>query len=179
VTTPPATQPDQPLDAPILATTAAERVVLEAFLDYLRDAVVRKVRGVSEEDARRRLVGSATTLGGVAKHLRWVEMNWFQRVLDRRPDEELPAVPWTDEDPDADFRLEPTESVEQVLADYQAACGASRETAARYGIDDVVPHRRLGNVSLRWIYAHMVEETGRHAGHVDILRELIDGATGD
>jgi len=161
------------------AASADERTVLEAFVEFHRDAVVRKLRGVSEEDARRRLVGSATTLGGIVKHLRWVELNWFQRVLAGRPDADLPTPPWTDEDPDADFRLEPGETVEQVIAEYQQECARSRQTAAAYGLDDTGQARRLGKVSLRWIYVHMIEETARHAGHADILRELIDGSTGE
>ena len=170
---------DGPADAAERAASADERTVLEAFVDYHRDAVVRKLRGVSEEDARRRLVGSATTLGGIVKHLRWVELNWFQRVLAGRPDADLPTPPWTDEDPDADFRLEPGETVEQVIAEYQQECARSRRTAAAYGLDDTGQTRRLGKVSLRWIYVHMIEETARHAGHADILREFIDGSTGE
>ena len=108
---------------------AGERAVLETFLDLYRDAVVGKVRGVSEEDARHRLVGSATTLGGIVKHLRWVELEWFQRVLARRPAEELPPVPGSGTDPDAEFRLEPGDTVERLLAEYEA-CAASRATAA-------------------------------------------------
>jgi uncharacterized damage-inducible protein DinB len=172
------TQPD-PLDSARLTAVADERTVLEAFLDYYREAVVRKVRGVSEEDARRRLVGSATTLGGIVKHLRWVELNWFQRVLAGRPDADLPRPPWTDEDPDADFRLEQDEPLEQIIAEYEADCARSRQIAAHRGLDDTGQHRRMGKVSLRWIYVHMIEETARHAGHADILREQIDGTTGD
>lgn len=159
--------------------TEDERTTLEAFLDHYRQVIVAKVSGVSEEDARRRLVSSETTLGGIVKHLRWVELSWFQRRMAARPDADLPAMPWTDEDPDADFRMEPSETVEQLIADYQAECGASRAVAARYELDDSQPHPRLGRVSLRWIYVHMIEETARHAGHADILREQIDGSTGD
>jgi uncharacterized damage-inducible protein DinB len=173
------TQPDPPFDSVELTAVADERTVLEAFLDYQREAVLRKVRGLSEEDARRRLVASATTPGGIVKHLRWVEMNWFQRVLAGRPHADLPTPPWTDEDPDADFRLEPDERLDQVIAEYEAECARSRQTAAGHSLDDTGQHRRLGKVSLRWIYVHMIEETARHAGHADILREQIDGTTGD
>jgi hypothetical protein len=65
-----------------------------------------------------------------------------------------------------------------VLATYDAACARSREIAAKFELDYMVPQEELGQVSLRWIYAHMIEETARHAGHADILRELTDGATG-
>src|SRR5512133_663576 len=171
------TASDPPPDSTELVRTADERTMLEAFLDYYREAVVRKVRGLSEQDARRRLVGSATTPGGIVKHLRWVELNWFQRVLAGRPAADLPAPPWTDEDPDADFRLEPDETLEQIIAEYERECARSRDTASALSLEDTGQHRRLGTVSLRWVYVHMIEETARHAGHADILRELIDGST--
>lgn len=108
------TQPDpespQTVQRVIAVAVAEERPTLEAFLDYYRDTVKRKVWGVSEEDARRRLVPSATTLGGIVKHLRWVELNWFQRILAQIPDSVLPPVSW--DDPDAGFRMEFGETVE-------------------------------------------------------------------
>ncbi|HEY6709024.1 MAG TPA: DinB family protein [Actinomycetota bacterium] len=171
-------EPDPPLFPDELVASASERAVLETFLDLYRDAIVGKVGGVSEEDARRRLVGSATTLGGIVKHLRWVELEWFQRVLAGRSAEDLPPVPGAGTDPDAEFHLEPGDTVERLLADYQEACAWSRTTAAGHALDDVAPHFRMGEVSLRWIYVHMIEETARHAGHADILREQLDGTTG-
>jgi len=173
------TEPNPFLDVAEQVATADERTLLEAFVEFYRAAVVRKVRGVSEEDARLRLVGSATTLGGIIKHLRWVELNWFERVLAGRPNTDLPLPPWTDEDPDADFRLEPDESLDQITAEYEQQCARSREIAAGRSLDDTGQHRRLGKVSLRWVYVHMIDETARHAGHADILRELIDGTTGE
>jgi hypothetical protein len=161
--------------------TAGERQSLETFLDYLRDAVVRKARGVSEEDARKRLVPSATTLGGLVKHLAWVEQWWFAEQLAEIPAEQLPTPPYTDEDPDADFRLEPDETLDGVIELYLQRCAQSREIAARY--DDLdhtfMAPRRKREISLRWVYLHMIEETGRHAGHADILREQLDGLAGD
>lgn len=164
-----------PLDRAELVSTAGERTTLEAFLDFYREAAASKLRGVSEGDARRRLVPSMTTLGGIVKHLRWVEQGWFQRVLAGRPAAELPAAPWTDDDPDADFRMEPDETVDGLIAAYAEQCALSRQVAAARDLDDVVPHGRLEEVSLRWIYVHMIEEIARHAGHADILREQIDG----
>lgn len=152
---------------------ASERTTLEAFLDDYRDIVVRKVSGLSDEDARRRLVTSQTTVGGLIKHLRWAEYGWFDQLLqerindNRRPHERS----W-------EFDFRPEESVGTLIAEYQAQCEQSRRIASRYSLDHAVPHRRLGEVSLRWIYVHMIEETARHAGHLDILREQLDGATG-
>lgn len=168
-----------PRDSAEAASVADERTMLAAFLDLYRDIIRRKVRGVSEADARRRLVPSMTTLGGLVKHLYWVELSWFQRVLAGRAAEDLPPVPWTDQDPDADFRMEPDETVEQLIAAYDRACAQSRAAAASRALDDTVAHHRMGQVSLRWIYLHMIEETARHAGHADILREQLDGSTGD
>ncbi|HEX2050516.1 MAG TPA: DinB family protein [Actinomycetota bacterium] len=157
---------------------ADERATYDAFLDFFRDAIVRKVRDVSEDDARRRLVPSATTLAGIVKHLARVETSWFHHRLAQIPREELPLLRLLDE-PDADFAVGPEETVEGLLALYDEQCARSRELAARYELDHVVPHPHHGRVSLRWIYVHMIEETARHAGHADILRELIDGSTGD
>lgn len=161
-----------------VAAVADERTTLEVFLDYYREAVKSKVRDMSEEDARRRLVPSATTLAGLIKHLSRVEVSWFQHRLAQIPSEDLPALRWIDE-PDGDFQLGPDETVDMLVAQYDEQCALSRQSAARFKLDDVVPHPALGEVSLRWIFVHMIEETARHAGHADILREQLDGATGD
>jgi hypothetical protein len=128
--------------------------------------------------AGKRLVPSMTTLAGLVKHLRWIEVEWFQQVLARRSTQDLPPLPWSEGQPDGDFRVHPDESLEQLVAAYERACAESRAAAAGHGLDDTVPHPRMGQVSLRWIYVHMIEETARHAGHADILRELTDGSTG-
>ena len=161
------------------AAVADERTTLETFLDFYRDAVKAKVRGLSDEDARRKLVPSATTPAGLIKHLRRVEASWFQHRLDRIPVEDLPALRSWDRVTENDFLIEPDESVEDLIALYDEQCAQSRKTAARYSLDDVIEHPEAGKLSLRWIYVHMIEETARHAGHADILREQIDGTTGD
>ena len=147
-----------------------EREVLEAFLDFQRAVLRRKASGLSDQQARQRLVPSVTTIAGLLKHLAVVEYNWFERTLAERPSQ-LP-------EPDATFTLGEDETLESVLAAYDAACARSRELAAGFELDHMVPQSELGQVSLRWIYAHMIEETARHAGHADILRELTDGSTG-
>jgi uncharacterized damage-inducible protein DinB len=163
----PAIPPDQ------FVTTGSEREVLDGFLALYRGILPRKLAGLSEADARRSLVPSATTLLGVVKHLASVEREWFGQVLGQRPaaDFGLPL-------PGDGFELAPEDTVESVLADYALACAQSRAAAARYELDHQVPQDFFGTVSLRWIYVHMIEETARHAGHVDILREQTDGATG-
>jgi uncharacterized damage-inducible protein DinB len=153
--------------------SAGERETLESFLDDYRDIVVRKVTGLSDADARRRLVDSQTTVGGLVKHLRWAEYGWFDQLLQERIDDNRRP-----HERSWEFELSPDELLTTLIADYQQQCEESRRIAARYRLDHQVPHRRLGTVSLRWIYVHMIEETARHTGQVDILREQLDGATG-
>jgi len=104
-----------------------------------------------------------------------VESDWFRRRLDGQPIERLTG---SGGDPDGSWAVGDDETAEDVIARYQEACDRSREVASRYALEDSVPHPRLGRVSLRWIYVHMIEETARHAGHADILREQLDGAVG-
>lgn len=162
--------PDPPFDQAELVSTGGEREVLEGFLDHHRDQIKRCLDGLSEEQARRRLVPSLTTPIGLVKHLAAVERGWFQRTLARRSPEEIGANSRGD---DASWAVGPQETIADVTAEYDEACARSREIAAGFALDGVVPHRRLGQVSLRWIYVHMIEETAQHAGHADILREQI------
>jgi uncharacterized damage-inducible protein DinB len=160
---------------------SGERETLEAFLDDYREIVVRKVSGLSDADARRRLVSSPTTVGGLVKHLRWAEYGWFDQLLTERVDDNRRT-----HERDWEFEFLPEETLPTLIAEYQGQCEQSRRIAARYQLEHVVPHRRLGlgvppargGVSLRWIYVHMIEETARHCGQIDILREQLDGATG-
>ncbi|WP_229669983.1 DinB family protein [Microlunatus endophyticus] len=155
------------------ATTAGERDALETFLDQYRAIVVWKLAGLSDDQAGRKLVESGTTLGGIVKHLRHVEEAWFVNALDG-----VPRPEWRDTDPEWQYRMEPGEMLAGLIADYESACATSRRIAAGRGLDDLAQHPRLGELSLRWVYLHMIEETARHAGHLDILREQIDGRTG-
>lgn len=162
-----------------IAAVADERTTLNAFLDFYREAVKAKLRGLSDEDANRRLVPSETTLASIVKHLARVEMSWFQHRLAQTPLEELPYLQRVFAAPDSDFRVGPGETIEVLIARYDEECARSREILSTKQLDDVVPHPALGEVSTRWVMVHMIEETARHAGHADILREQIDGATGD
>jgi hypothetical protein len=159
-----------PIQAVAQAAAGDERTVLESVLDFQRAIAVRKVLGVPDGDARRRLVPSETTLAGLLAHLTLVEDNWFQRVLTGSTP---PGV-----GDDGGWAVPEGGTVEELVAAYRAECARSRETAARYPLDHTGSHPQLGPVSLRWIYVHMIEETARHVGHADILREQTDGATG-
>lgn len=165
--------PVPPLAPDELVSASGERQVLEAFLDLYRDIMMRKLAGLSDQQIRQRHVPSQTTLGGLMKHLAAVEREWFQLVLARGPAEELGAPPQDD-----GWTLSSDDTAESLLAGYERACAASRQVASGFSLEDRVPHWRMGQVSLRWIYVHMIEESARHAGHADILREQTDGATG-
>ncbi|MEU4401302.1 DinB family protein [Micromonospora orduensis] len=164
-----------PTLGPVLARTGDERAVLDSFLDFHRGVVLRKVRGLADADAYRRLVPSATTLAGLVKHLTLVERNWFVTLLAPAPGD---VYLTSDEDAVASFAIDEQDTVAGLVEAYERACEVSREVVARFDLDHVVPHPQLGEVSVRWILVHMIEETARHAGHADILRELTDGTTG-
>lgn len=158
--------------------TGDEKAMLSAFLDRYRDNILFKLEGISTEEASRRLVPSATTLLGVVKHLAYVERGWFQHRFAGRPEE----YPWPedDPDPDVDFRIESGDTVESIRRLYQQECAISREIVGGASLDDIAASSPPGRgpFNLRWIVVHMIEETARHAGHADILRELTDGAIG-
>ena len=152
-----------------------EKATLSAFLDWYRDVVVRKVEDLDFEQATRHLVPSPTTLLGIVKHLSYVERGWFQRRFlgsdaFRAPMSERIAF---------EFGFEDGETVESVVAFYQQECEKSREITAAHGLDEESRQPDSPHESLRWILVHMVEETARHAGQMDILREQIDGAAGE
>ncbi|HEX2706051.1 MAG TPA: DinB family protein [Candidatus Lustribacter sp.] len=146
-----------------------ERVLLEAFLDDNREELVATLAGLTDEQARRRLVPSLTTPLGLVKHAAFVERAWFQAALAGRTRAEI-GIPDT---VDESFALTDADTVDSVVTDFRRACGESREAAARYALDDRALHNRRGPLSLRWVYVHMIEELARHAGHADILREQI------
>ena len=151
-----------------------EAETLAGFLDFHRATLLWKLEGLDDEQLRRPMVPSGTSLLGMVKHLAYVERWWFQQVWAGRE----VTYPWTDEDPDADWRVEPSETTEDILALYRGECARSREIAAAASLDGVAHHPR-GERSRRWILVHMIEETARHNGHADILREQLDGVTGE
>lgn len=160
--------------------SAGERITLTEFLDWYRLTMVLKLQGLTDDEARAKLVGSDTTLLGLVRHLTDVERNWFRRRL--RGEDVAPQY-YSDADLDGDFHVGPRDTIAATIAAYEAECEISRAiTADTASLDELsaVPIKDYdAPVSLRWILVHMIEETARHAGHADILRELIDGATGD
>jgi hypothetical protein len=148
---------------------ADERTQLEEFLDSNRAELVETVRGLTDEQARRRLVPSLTTPLGLIRHAAFAEQVWFHVALAGRTRTEV-GIPET---VDESFALADEDTVEAAIADYERVCAEAREIAAGFALDDVARHNRRGPLTLRWIYVHMVEELARHAGHADILREQI------
>ena len=166
--------PDTRLDPP---PDLDEREALIAFLDWYRETILVKLDGLDREALTRRLVSSRTTLLGIVKHLTRVEWSWFVIVFGGEP---LDLDADDDPDPDSDWLIEDGNDTEELVAAYRSACARSNEVArAASSLDDRSPGPHRPGRALRWILAHMVEETARHAGHADILRELIDGRTGD
>jgi len=162
------------------ATTADERTMLEGWLDYHRQTLAWKCEGLTDEQLRTPSVEPSTlSLMGLVRHMAEVERSWFCRVL---ADEQAGPIYYTDEDPDGEFRLTEADTWAKAYATWQTEIEAARRHAARFALDGVSEgkHRRTGErFNLRWIYTHMIEEYARHNGHADLLRERIDGATGD
>ncbi len=155
---------------------AGEREMLVTWLDYHRATVLLKIDGLGDEAGRRLLTLSGLSLLGLVKHLAYVERWWFQSVFAGRE----VAYPMTDDDPDAEFRIEPHESTADIIELYRQEVRTARQIMEAAGLDDVARNsggRRSGH-TMRWIIVHMIEETARHNGHSDILREMIDGVTG-
>lgn len=154
--------------------TGGEKESLQASLDRHRDAVLWKLEGVGDADLRRALTSSGTNLLGLVKHLATVEYGWFCDAFGQ----ETEPLPFDDNDPEADLRVEAGESTQDIIAFYERARLAADGVIAILSLEDTGTAWWGGAVSLRWVLIHMIEETARHAGHLDILRELIDGATG-
>ncbi|MCW2787595.1 MAG: hypothetical protein JWP74_4112 [Marmoricola sp.] len=148
---------------------ADERTQVEEFLDVNRSDLVDTVRGLTDDQARTRLVPSLTTPLGLLKHATFVERVWFHVAIAGRTRAEL-GMP---EDIDPTYGFTDEDTVESVIAEYEQVCAEAREIAADYGLDDLALHNRRGPLTLRFIYLHMIEELARHAGHADILREQI------
>lgn len=155
---------------------AGEKEVLEGFLDHYRALLLALCEGLSEEELRRPMVASGTCLLGLVKHLSLVERWWFQENVGNEPhDFEFDAA-----DPDADFRIEDGETAEQIFGMYRASCTKSREVLAGVTLDDLIQgSKRSRDYNVRWVVVHMIEETARHVGHLDLIREQLDGATGE
>jgi hypothetical protein len=165
-----------------LPATFAEDVIhepakaqIEAFLDEHRRDLTASLDGLTEEQARRSLVPSRTTLLGLVKHATVVEKVWFDEAITRRSRAEI-GIPAT---PDESFILDDTDTIASVQEAHRQACAASRVATADLELDDVLPGNRRGPLPLRWVYLHMLRELAQHCGHADILREQVTAAGGN
>lgn len=163
-------------------THAAERDALAQFLDYQRETILLKAEGLDKEQLARKIPTSGLTLAGILYHLALVEEYWMEVRFLGLPLRE----PWTnidmDADPDWEFRTATTLEAEEVRERYRQACARSRAAAATARDLDQVSARPFGDqkyFTLRFVLLHLIEETARHAGHADLLREAIDGSVGE
>ena len=149
-----------------------ERVQFEVFLDEHRRLLSRCVEGMTEEQVRRSLVPSRTTLLGLVKHATFVERVWFDEAITCRSRAEI-GIPAT---PDESFVLRDDDTIATVQRAHLEACQLSRRTASLLGLDDLVYGNRRGPLPLRWVFLHVLRELAQHCGHADILREqLVSG----
>ena len=141
---------------------------LLAALDGQRSGVLKKLAGLSEADARRSTVESGTSLAGLLQHLTFVESLWFEEVV----------AGGTAGRGNRSMEVNPSVSLRALRSDYRAACDASNEIIAALGDADLPVTRNGKTRDLRWAMLAVIQETARHAGHADIIREQIDGQTG-
>lgn len=156
--------------------TGDEKTSLRVALERHREAVLWKLEGLDDEQLRRPMTPSGTNILGLVKHLGGAELGWFCGAFGR----ETGPLPFDFEvDETSDMRVEPDESTADILAFYARARAAADRVIEELALDDLGKAWFGDAVSLRWVLIHMTTETTRHAGHLDILRELIDGSTGD
>lgn len=161
-----------------LGVRRGETETLDGFLDWYRSVVEQKVKGLSLEDATRLMTSSGMSVLGIVKHLGWVERGWFRETF---AGEDVEAID-VDGDNSAEFAIGSDETVESVIAFYRTEVEESRRVVREASSLDAVSSKQTSyreHVSLRWIMVHMLEETARHAGHLDLMREDIDGQVGD
>lgn len=154
--------------------TGTERETLTQLLDFLRTTVVTKATGVSDDQAAAHPIpASELTVAGLVKHLTGTERFWFSIDF---ADLDVPW-PWSDDDPHGNFKLAKADTLAGLVADYEAECERSRRAIAGHELDAVARSEGM-TFTLRYAVAHMIEETARHCGHLDLLRESIDGVRG-
>jgi Protein of unknown function (DUF664) len=170
-----ATPPDT---RPYIPEIADEHTMLEAFLDFHRATLRWKCAGLTDEQLRTRSVEpSSLSLLGLVRHMTEVELGWFVRGF---RGEDVAPVYYSEGNPDGDFDDVDQADVEADFAAYEAAVARVKAAVAGASLEDQFTSKRSGTTfQLRWAYLHMIEEYARHNGHADLLRERIDGATGE
>jgi uncharacterized damage-inducible protein DinB len=158
--------------------TPGERAALDQFLDYFRGTLLNKAAGLTTEQARQQACPPSTlNLLGLVRHMADVERYWFRNVL---LDDPIAPQFYTEADPELDMQPPTDATLDEAIAALRDEIAIARANAAPIDLDEFAQRvRRNRPVNLRWIMVHMIEEYARHCGHADLLREAIDGATGD
>ena len=163
-------------------TTTSEPDLLGQYLDYQRETILLKTEGLTREQLAVTIPTSELTLAGLLYHLVLNEESWFEeRFAGRGPREDWDGVDW-EADPEFEFRTALERDPEWLRDRYRTACDRARQVVADAdGLDalSATPLRDGRRFTLRWLILHLIEETARHAGHADLLREAIDGVTGE
>jgi hypothetical protein len=146
-----------------------ERTQLDAFIEEHRHAIEATLDDLTEEQARRQLVSSATTLLGLVKHVTWMQRVWFEECVGGTTRRDLGVVLT----PDASFRLSDDDTVASVVDAHREACATARAAVADLSLDTVVTGHRSGPRTLRWVLLQVLRELAQHCGHADILREQV------
>ncbi|TDD19359.1 DinB family protein [Kribbella turkmenica] len=155
-----------------LNRVADERETLTQQLDFHRATLLHKLDGLDDEQLRRPMTPSGLSLLGLVKHLAGTEQGWFLKIYGGLDEPDV-------FDPDTEFRVRPEESADELIGVYLRTCDRAREVVAAGTLDDVVTTPWGAPVNLRAILAHLIQETARHNGHADIIREQLDGTTGE
>ncbi|MEU0034328.1 DinB family protein [Streptomyces sp. NPDC006333] len=162
------------------ATDAGERAMLEGWLDFHRQTLEAKCEGLDDAQLRTAPVKpSELSLLGLVRHMAEVERSWFRRVLVA---DDAGPIYYSDEDRDGEFHLTEADTWDEAYATWQTEIAVARVNTARFTLDDTSEGRTRfteAPLNLRWIYTHMIEEYARHNGHADLIRERIDGTTGE
>lgn len=148
--------------------------MLHDMIKSNRDSLLWKLEGITDEQGRQRVVGSLTTLTGLVDHLRLVERGWVRMVIDQQ---DIPML-WSPDDPDAEWRVTEEDTIEAVTAAYADEVALVDTIIERQNDLGREVEARGKVFAVRWILMHLIEEIARHAGHADIIREVIDGETG-
>ncbi|SHU41896.1 Protein of uncharacterised function (DUF664) [Mycobacteroides abscessus subsp. abscessus] len=146
-----------------------ERAQVDAFLEDYRRALELTLDGLTEEESRRRLVPSATTLLGLLKHVTWMQRVWFEECVGGTSRQALGLVQSVDES----FQLDDEDTIASVLAAHREVCATARAAVADLPLDTVATGHRSGPRTLRWVTLQVLRELAHHCGHADILREQV------
>jgi uncharacterized damage-inducible protein DinB len=159
-----------------LTAGTPDRDLLEAFLEFQRDALERKCADLSDDQLCSRPLDTSAgmSLAGLVRHLATVERWYFRAIVGQN----FPG-PLYDHDSDEAFTAAHISSRAEAFGAWEAEVMAAREVCASHELDDMFPHPDGGDYTLRWVYLHMIDEYARHLGHADLLREAIDGRTGE